>query len=36
MPFTFTAVDLYVVTINGKPWIRTREVYKALKYRKKV
>lgn len=26
MPFTFNAVDLYVVTINGKPWARARDV----------
>ena len=34
MPFTFDAVELYVVTINEKPWIRPREVYRALEYDK--
>ena len=34
MPFTFNAVNLYVVTISGKPWARAREVCKALKYEK--
>ena len=32
MPFTFNAVELRVVSINGKPWIRAREVCSALKY----
>ena len=36
MPFTFNAVDLYVVTINGKPWTRAEEVFNALKYNKKT
>ena len=34
MPFAFNAVDLYVVTINGKPWTRAKEVCKALEYQK--
>ena len=36
MPFVFNAVELYVVTINEKPWTRTREVCKALRYNKKT
>ena len=32
MPFAFNAVELYVVTINGKPWTRAKEVCKALEY----
>ena len=32
MPFTFNSVALKTVTINDKPWIRAREVYKALEY----
>ena len=34
MPFTFNAANLYVLTINGKPWTRAREVCRALKYEK--
>ena len=34
MPFAFNAVELYVVTINGKPWARAKEVCKALEYKK--
>ena len=34
MPFTFNAVNLYVVTINGKPWTGSREVCRALDYSK--
>ena len=34
MPFAFNAVELYVVTINEKPWINAREVCKARKYEK--
>ena len=30
MPFSFNAVELYVVTINEKPWTRAREVRWAL------
>ena len=36
MQFTFNAVDLYVVTINSRPWARTKEVSKVLKYNKKL
>ena len=36
MPFTFNAVELCVVTVNGKPWARAREVCKALEYNKKA
>ena len=36
MPFTFDAVRLCVVTLNDKPWIRAKEVCKALKYNKKT
>ena len=32
MPFTFKNVELKVVTINGKPWTRAKEVFKALEY----
>ena len=32
VPFTFKNVKLKVVTINGKPWARTKEVCRALKY----
>ena len=36
MPFTFNAVELYVVTINEKPKTRAREVCKTLEYNKKT
>ena len=36
MPFSFNAVELCVVTINGKHWARAREVCKALRYEKKT
>ena len=36
MPFSFNAVELYIVTINEKPWTRAREVCKALRYEKKL
>ena len=36
MPFTFNAVELCVVTINEKPWMRAREVCKALEYDKAI
>ena len=36
MPFTFNAVEIDVVTIREKPWTRAREVYKALRYDKKL
>ena len=32
VPFTFKNVELKVVTINGKPWTRAKEVCRALKY----
>ena len=35
MQFASNAVELYVVTINGKPWTSAREVCKALSYEKK-
>ena len=35
MQFSFNAVELCVVTINQKPWTRTRELCKALQYNKK-
>ena len=34
MPFAFNAVELYVVTVNGKHWTRAKEVCKALEYKK--
>ena len=34
MPFAYNAVEVYVVTINEKPWTRAREVCKALRYEK--
>ena len=34
MPFAFNAVELYVVTINKKPWTRVKEVCRALEYGK--
>ena len=36
MPFAFNAVELYVVTVNGNPWTRAKEVCKALEYNKKT
>ena len=36
MPFTFNAVYLCIVTINGKPWTRSKEVCKALKYQRQT
>ena len=36
MPFTFNEVELYLVTINEKPWTRAREVCRVLKYSKKT
>ena len=32
MPFVFKSVELCVVTINEKPWVRSREVCRALEY----
>ena len=34
MPFAFTTVELYVVTISEKPWALAREVHRALEYNK--
>ena len=34
MPFAFNAVELYVVTVNAKPWTRAKEVCKAVGYGK--
>ena len=34
MPFSFNAVGLCVVIINGKPWTRAKEVCMALEYKK--
>ena len=34
MPLTFNAVELCVVTINEKPWIRAQEVCRTLEYQK--
>ena len=34
MPFAFNTVELYVVTINEKPWARASEVCKTLWYEK--
>ena len=34
MLFSFNAVELCVMTINEKPWIRAREVCRALEYSK--
>ena len=36
MPFTFNTVDLYVVALNDKPWIRAKEVCRTLEYNKKT
>ena len=34
MPFAFNAVELHVMTINEKPWTRSRKVRNALGYEK--
>ena len=36
VPFTFENVELKVVAINGKPWTRAKEVYKALEYSRSI
>ena len=36
MPFAFNVVELYVVTINKKPWVGAKEVCRALEYNKKT
>ena len=35
MPFSFDTVELCFVTINDKPWTRSKEVCKALQHNKK-
>ena len=34
MPFAFNAVELHVVTVNGKPWTQAKELCKVLEYSK--
>ena len=34
MPFVFNAVEFCIVSINGKPWTRAREVCRTLGYGK--
>ena len=34
--FTFNAVDLYLVTLDDRPWIRAKKVCTALEYNKKT
>ena len=34
MPFTFTAVELCIVTTSEKPWTRAKKVFRALEYGK--
>ena len=36
VPFTFKNVELKVVTVNGKPWTRAKEVCKALEYSQRI
>ena len=36
MSFVFNAVELYVVNINEKPWMRAREVCKTREHNKKT
>ena len=36
MRFTFSSVELCVVTINEKPWARAKEVCRTLEYNKKT
>ena len=36
IPFTFNAMELWVVTINEKPWTYAKEVCRALEYNKKT
>ena len=35
-PFIFNTVELCVVTLNDKPWIRAKEVCRALKYQRQT
>ena len=30
MPFTFNKIDLFTVTVDGKPWLSARDVCRAL------
>ena len=34
MPFSFNAIELWVVIINEKPWTRAKEACRALEYGK--
>ena len=36
IPFTFNAVELYVVIINEKSWTHAKEVCRTLEYNKKT
>ena len=36
MPFAFNAVESYVVTVNGKPWTRAKEVCRVLEYSRRI
>ena len=36
VPFSFNAAELYIVTINEKPWTRAKVVSKAPRYNKKL
>ena len=36
VPFSFNAKELYIVTINEKPWTRAKEVSKPPRYNKKL
>ena len=36
VPFTLKNVELKVVTINGKPWTRAKEVCKVLEYSRSI
>ena len=36
VPFAFNAVELKVVTVNGKHWTRAKEVCKALEYQRQT
>ena len=36
VPFTFKNVEFKVVTVNGKPWTRAKEVCKALEYSRRI
>ena len=34
VPFSFNNTELFTVMINGKPWIRAKELCRALEYKK--